>query len=100
MFLCQDCRWKMAERQEWLFQGRVQGVGFRYTTQKIAQAFEVVGWVKNLPDGRVQVVVEGETDELNPFLAQIQQELGHYLSGTNVRPGPQGTKLNGFQIRY
>lgn len=90
----------MAERREWLFQGRVQGVGFRFTTQRIAQQFEVTGWVKNLPDGSVQVVVEGEKQELRDFLARIQQELGHYISGTNVQQLPPGAAMPGFGVKY
>ena len=51
-----------------LFSGRVQGVGFRYTTHSIAQSFDVVGYVMNLPDGRVQMNVQGKDDELDRFI--------------------------------
>ncbi len=62
--------------------GRVQGVGFRYNTKKKARNLGVTGWVKNLPDGRVEVVAEGEDNELEdlidfcnegPMLASVKE---------------------------
>ncbi|MCY2977518.1 MAG: acylphosphatase [Planctomycetota bacterium] len=52
--------------------GRVQGVGFRYRTTEIAQSFVVSGTVENLDDGRVKIVVEGERDEIQRFVDEIQ----------------------------
>lgn len=52
--------------------GRVQGVGFRYRTTEIAQSFVVSGTVENLGDGRVKIVVEGERDEIERFVDEIQ----------------------------
>ncbi|MBL8829940.1 MAG: acylphosphatase, partial [Planctomycetaceae bacterium] len=48
-----------AIRRRVLFHGRVQGVGFRVTTRSIAQRFAVTGWVRNLPDGSVELLAEG-----------------------------------------
>ena len=45
-----------------LYEGRVQGVGFRYTTKSVANGFEVTGTVRNLTDGRVELVAEGERE--------------------------------------
>jgi acylphosphatase len=53
--------------------GRVQGVAFRYFAQEIASTLEVTGWVRNLYDGRVEVVAEGEKDRLEQFLAQLKR---------------------------
>ncbi len=53
------------------FTGQVQGVGFRYTTESIARSFAVTGYVRNLPDGRVEMVAEAQPDEHERFLAQI-----------------------------
>ena len=50
-------------RRHLFYSGRVQGVGFRFTAQRIASGFAVTGWVRNLPDDRVEMLVEGEKDE-------------------------------------
>jgi len=56
-----------------LYEGRVQGVGFRFRVKEIAQGFDVVGTVQNLADGRVQLVAQGEPDEVEAFLDEILQ---------------------------
>lgn len=53
--------------------GRVQGVGFRYHTLKYAQEYGLKGWVRNLYDGRVEVLAEGEHKDLNLLLADLRK---------------------------
>ena len=53
------------------FSGRVQGVGFRFTTNEIAGKYAVVGWVRNLSNGRVQLVVKGSTNQVDGFIDEI-----------------------------
>ncbi|MBT44052.1 MAG: acylphosphatase [Roseibacillus sp.] len=64
-----------------IFSGRVQGVGFRYTTREIATGFDVVGAVRNLPDGTVELEIMGETDEVEAYLAEITEEssVAHFI---------------------
>jgi len=57
-----------------IFSGRVQGVGFRYATKQLALGFEVVGTVKNLPDGTVQLEVMGDRGEVDEFITEIIEE--------------------------
>ena len=57
-----------------IFEGRVQGVGFRYTVKDLARGFDVCGSVKNLPDGSVEMKMMGEPDELADFLREITEE--------------------------
>ncbi len=57
-----------------IFEGRVQGVGFRYTVKDLARGFDVCGWVRNLPDGSVELQVTGEADEVDSFLHEIIEE--------------------------
>ena len=54
-------------RMQILYSGRVQGVGFRYQAQRAAAGYEVTGTVRNLPDGRVELVAEGDVEELKAF---------------------------------
>lgn len=57
-----------------IFEGRVQGVGFRYTVKDLARGFDVCGWVKNLPDGSVELQVMGEPEEVESFIHEIIEE--------------------------
>ena len=57
-----------------IFEGRVQGVGFRYTVKDLARSFDVCGTVKNLPDGTVELKAMGEPAELDAFLHEITEE--------------------------
>jgi len=57
-----------------IFEGRVQGVGFRYTMKQLAMGYDIVGWVKNLPDGRVELELMGEEEEVEEFLREIVEE--------------------------
>ena len=57
-----------------IFEGRVQGVGFRYTVKDLSRGFDVCGWVKNLPDGSVELHVMGEPDEVDAFILEIAVE--------------------------
>jgi acylphosphatase len=57
-----------------IFEGRVQGVGFRYTVKDLARGFDVCGWVKNLPDGSVELQVMGEKAEVDSFIREIVVE--------------------------
>jgi acylphosphatase len=73
-----------SERREVFYAGHVQGVGFRYTTRSIATQLPVVGRVRNLPDGRVQLVVEGSPEAIDQLLARVEAELGRYIRGKEV----------------
>ncbi len=53
--------------------GIVQGVGFRYFTKRVAEQLNLCGWVRNLPDGRVEIEVEGSEDALKEFLSLIKK---------------------------
>ncbi len=88
------------ERRRVYFSGRVQGVGFRYTCQSLARGFEVAGHVRNLADGRVELLSEGETRELSAFLQAIELEMHSYINNivTEVESSEE-PHLLGFTIR-
>jgi acylphosphatase len=88
------------EQREIHYSGRVQGVGFRYTVRSLASRTAVTGFVKNLPDGRVQVVVEGPPDEIQALLQQVRQEMGRYLAGVEEQTRPATGRFRTFEVRF
>lgn len=83
-----------------IFEGRVQGVGFRYTAKDIARGFDVCGWVKNLPDGTVELQMMGEKDELEDFLKEITEEsaVAHHIQTVRTENIPLLEGMRGFSI--
>jgi acylphosphatase len=82
------------------FSGHVQGVGFRYTARHAANGRQVSGFVRNLDDGRVELVMEGADGEMDGVLEGIQAELGHNISRTTCDTGPATGEFKGFGIRH
>jgi len=88
-------------RRRVYFSGRVQGVGFRYTCQSIARGFDVGGYVRNLPDGRVELLVEAEPGEVDDFLGAIHSEMSSYIKDATMESLPAGEDpLTSFSIRF
>jgi len=82
-----------------LYSGRVQGVGFRYTVKQAASGYDVTGTVRNLIDGRVELVAEGQMDELNAFRDGIRQSgLEHFIKSEDVTWGETKNEFRGFEI--
>ena len=81
------------------FSGHVQGVGFRFTTFQVAREFDVAGYVANLPDGRVQLEVEGEKPIIEEFLSALQDRMPGYIRKVERSGGPRPAQFQGFTIR-
>jgi acylphosphatase len=82
-----------------LYSGRVQGVGFRYAVKATANGFDVTGTVRNLPDGRVELVAEGGKDELNAFRDGIRESgLEHFIKTEDVSWSEASNEFRGFEI--
>lgn len=82
-----------------LYTGRVQGVGFRFTTKQQAMGFEVTGTVKNLDDGRVELIAEGTRQELEEFQQAIRDAgLARFIKDESVVWGPATGQYRGFEI--
>lgn len=90
-----------ANQRIWcLFSGHVQGVGFRYTARSIASGFDVRGYVRNLPDGRVELVAEGDPAELNRFVSAIEQRMSGHIDRVERTSTPPTGEFPGFVIRH
>ncbi|MEM9081834.1 MAG: acylphosphatase [Verrucomicrobiota bacterium] len=83
-----------------IFEGRVQGVGFRYSCKDLAKGFDVSGSVENCPDGSVRLILQGEEDEVNEFLAEIIEEssLATLIKSHLTIPLDPNPNLRGFSI--
>lgn len=83
-----------------LYSGRVQGVGFRYAVKRIAGGYEVTGWVRNLPDGRVELqAMSYDPDELEAFLSAVQDSsLGGNIKESAAQSIPELAGVKGFTI--
>ena len=82
-----------------LYSGNVQGVGFRYTVKSVANGFEVTGTVRNLADGRVELIAEGAQDELTAFQKAIRESgLEHFIRDEAVEWSGVGNEFRGFEI--
>jgi acylphosphatase len=90
----QTVRWTV------LFSGTVQGVGFRYTTERVARRFDVAGYVRNLPDGRVELVAEGTKAELARLIEAVEEAMGGYIRDTDRSESPARGGFAGFDIRF
>ena len=81
------------------YEGRVQGVGFRFTVKQLSRGYEVTGWVRNLADGRVELQCSGERAEVDAFLAAIaESELKSHIRSVTVLPIALLAGVKGFEI--
>jgi acylphosphatase len=88
------------QRKEVYYSGHVQGVGFRYTTRQIARQFDVTGFVRNLPDGQVHLVVEGQSAEIRQFLTEIATTFTGRVTNTREDSGASTDEFSGFEIHF
>jgi len=88
------------ERKQVYFSGRVQGVGFRYTARHIAGNYEIGGFVRNLPDGRVELLVQGPKTQIKAFLDELTATMGRSIIKTTVQDQPCLDEFDGFEIRF
>ena len=81
------------------YEGKVQGVGFRAGILSLAKGYEVTGWVRNLPDGRVEVFASGDSSEVDDFVLGIRESpLEGHIENVSLVPGTAEAGLKGFRI--
>ena len=91
----------MKVRTHVFVEGRVQGVFFRYETSRIAKSLDVKGWVRNLPDGRVEVVFEGEKENVEEMVKFCRRgPPGAQVDDVEVKWETYRGEFSGFEIRY
>jgi len=82
------------------FSGHVQGVGFRYTVSNLALQYNVQGYVKNLPDGRVELVMEGPDSDQQELLEAVKDRMGDCISQVTVQESPGTGEFRRFCVRH
>jgi len=89
------------KRAHVFYSGFVQGIGFRYTAQDIAMSLGIIGWVKNLEDGRVEIIAEGKEKDLNEFLDKISKgQLGRYIKSAELSWEKPTKEFDNFDIAF
>lgn len=83
-----------------IFAGTVQGVGFRFTTCRVAKDYDVGGCVRNLPDGTVEVVAEGDREELLSFCGAVLSAMGAYIRGHQQHWLAATGEFSGFSVSF
>ncbi len=82
------------------FSGHVQGVGFRYTTRQIANGFAITGWIKNLKNGKVELLAEGQEAELGKFLEALMNRMGRHIEDFETFWSEATNQFSVFEISY
>ena len=83
-----------------IFSGRVQGVGFRFTAQRIALRYELVGFVRNMPGGQVQMFAQGLADDIDDCLRDISESFAGYIKDTKIEDVPVNDEHTEFEITF
>ena len=81
------------------FDGRVQGVGFRYKTKSLAEGYDVSGYVENLDDGGVMLVAVGEKGEVRAFVDKVSEVMADFIRERSEREDFADKPYRGFEIR-
>jgi len=88
------------KRVQVIYTGQVQGVGFRFTVSSIAESLGISGFVRNLSDGSVEVICEGEKKEIEDFLKRINDNMSGYISGHTRQEVPLTEEITAFDIKF
>jgi len=87
------------QRKTCYFSGHVQGVGFRYTVKNIAQRHDVCGYVRNMPDGRVELVMEGPETEMDTLVSEVCDRMTGFVKKVDTNLFPATGEFAQFYIR-
>jgi acylphosphatase len=90
----------MAVRRHVHYSGDVQGVGFRFEVTRLAAGRRVTGFVRNLPDGRVEAVAEGDPDEVEGLLADVRRAMGRHIRDEKAAQETPTGEFDGFGVKF
>ncbi|MDP2943397.1 MAG: acylphosphatase [Candidatus Omnitrophota bacterium] len=89
-----------SKRVHAFYSGRVQGVGFRYAAEALAQKMGIVGWVSNLRDGKVELLAEGDEADLKDLLKRLSEEMAGYVKDADISWEEPTGEFSDFGIRF
>jgi len=90
----------MIKQQVIHFHGTVHGVGFRFAACSMAAGYDITGYVKNLPDGSVECVAEGENSEIEKFVEELSGRMSGYIRSIDKTTAPANGNWTGFGVKY
>ena len=83
-----------------IFVGRVQGIGFRFTALDIANRYRLTGMVRNVPDGTVEMIAQGPSDDIADCIRDIKEAFGDYIRETKTEEVPPDPQYTNFKITF
>lgn len=87
-------------RRRIYYTGRVQGVGFRYVAKRLAAGYELGGFVRNLPDGRVELLIEGPAEQVTAFADALAESMTGYIRDSKKNDEPYLGEFDRFDVRF
>jgi acylphosphatase len=83
-----------------IFHGRVQGVGFRFTTRHIAAGCDLTGWVRNLPNGCVEMIIQGNAEDIEDCVRDIEESFSGYITDRQIDAVDPDPRLKDFRVTF
>ena len=83
-----------------VFKGRVQGVGFRFTALRMASRYQLTGYVRNMPDGAVEMLAQGQAADIDDCISDIDESFADYVKETIINDVPADPKYTDFKITF
>ena len=83
-----------------IFTGRVQGVGFRFTARRAANRRQLTGFVRNVPNGSVEMLAQGRSEDIDDCIQDLKEYFSGYLKETRIEEIPPDTTHTDFKITF
>jgi acylphosphatase len=90
----------MAVAKKFIFEGRVQGVGFRFTCMRIADNYDVTGYVRNIPDGTVEMLLQGDESEITQLIERVKDYFQSNITNTKAQQTQFNPEYTDFKITF